>query len=53
MRVGILTSHPIQYQAPLFSELARRVVYNFERYDMDIPSFREKRREVLKALSTD
>ncbi|MDX1739749.1 MAG: DUF4091 domain-containing protein, partial [Rhodothermales bacterium] len=35
------------------AELARRVVYNFERYDMDIPSFREKRREVLKALSTD
>ena len=35
------------------AELARRVVYNFERYDMDIPSFREKRREVLKTLSAD
>ena len=25
MRLGVLTSHPIQYQAPLFRELARRL----------------------------
>ena len=25
LRLGVLTSHPIQYQAPLFRELAKRV----------------------------
>jgi hypothetical protein len=34
----------------LAAELARQVVYTFDRYDMDVPSFREKRREILRAL---
>ena len=32
-------------------ELARRVVYQFDRYDMNIPAFRAKRRRVLQLLS--
>ncbi len=31
-------------------ELARRVVYQFDRYDMNIPAFRAKRRRVLQLL---
>jgi len=32
-------------------ELARQVVYGFTTYDLDLPSFREKRRMILKMLS--
>ena len=32
-------------------ELARQVVYGFTTYDIDLPSFREKRRMILKMLS--
>ena len=34
------------------SELARRVVYRFDRYDTSIEAFRAKRRRVLELLST-
>ncbi len=32
-------------------ELARQVVYEFTRYDINVPAFREKRRTILKMLS--
>jgi hypothetical protein len=32
-------------------ELARQLVYGFTQYDIDIPSFREKRRTLLKMLA--
>lgn len=33
------------------SELSRQVAYTFDRYDMDVSSFRDKRREILRRLS--
>ena len=32
-------------------ELARQVVYQFDRYDMSVPDFRDKRRKILELLS--
>lgn len=39
-RVGFLTSHPIQYQAPVFRELARMPELDFEVFFCQIPDAR-------------
>lgn len=37
----------------LARELARQVVYQFDRYDMSVPDFRTKRKKLLEFLSTN
>jgi hypothetical protein len=57
MRDGIADYELLKKYGDIFperaAEMARQVVYNFQRYDTDIESFREKRHRMLNELSSN